>query len=138
MRRRLLVFTLLLWLTPAALLAPSAALACDDCCEAAQGELAVVLFHLPLAFNDGTAVPMELIEDLLTDVTELAGGFTYEEGTGGWLHEGKLYREAVWVVKVGISEEKLCELQELVEGRLKGEFGQIAVWFEVAGSAEIL
>ena len=111
---------------------------CDDCCcEDTAPALSTMVFHLPLAFNDGTDVPEALVEALLADVVELAGGFTYYEATGGWMFEGRLYREPVWVVKVGIAEDQEDELAALIEARLKSEFKQEAVWLEESGAAEI-
>ena len=114
---------------------------CDECCcvehTAGQNTLATVIFHLPLAFNDGAPVPESLLEEMLTAVTEFAGGFTYHEATGGWLHEGNLYREPVWVVKVGVEPGQVDDFEELVTTRLKTDFKQLAVWFEETGEAEI-
>jgi hypothetical protein len=136
---RFIFVTCLLLLTPAL---AAADCCCDPCCEIftaeAEAELATVVFHLPLAFNDGTPVPGPQLEALLADVVDIAGGFTYYEATGGWMHEGRLYREPVWVVKVGLEEREVEEFIGMIEERLKTEFRQEAVWVEESGSAEIL
>jgi hypothetical protein len=119
---------------------------CDLCCcetavpapNADAFPLETLVFHLPLHFNDGSPVPEALLEDVLADVVALAGGFTYSEATGGWLFKGRLYREPVWVVKVGLEKGKIDAFVELVETRLKTDFKQEAVWVEDAGEAAIL
>ena len=86
---------------------------------------------LPLRFNDGQAVPDELVADTLLELRERFGAVSAETQTiqGLWQHEGKIFRDDLvrLFVDVGDSAENLEFFQSFKE-RLKLRFKQLDIW----------
>ena len=86
---------------------------------------------LPLRFNDGQAVPDELIADTLLELRQRFGAVSSETQVirGHWQHEGQLFRDDLVRVFVDVpdapeSRQFFVELKE----RLKARFRQIDIW----------
>src|SRR5437763_165962 len=86
---------------------------------------------LPLRFNDGRAIPNELVAETLEEIQDQFGAVSSESQTirGLWRHEGQTYRdESVRLfVDAPDSPEHLKFIQDFKE-RLKARFGQIEIW----------
>lgn len=108
-----------------------------DAAQPEGGPLHMLVFHCPVNFNDGTRVPAELIDKLEKLVCAECGGFTMSEVEGAWEDEGKVYREPMRRYLVGIAPDRLAPFQAQLEALIKGDFAQLAVWFEVDGIPEI-
>jgi hypothetical protein len=100
-------------------------------------DLLPVVFHVPVNFNDGKPVPAELQQKLEHFVCEQAGGFTVSAVEGAWEYEGKIYREPMQRFMVGLEPGKVAAFADAIEAMLKGDYQQIAVWFEIDGQPEI-
>lgn len=106
--------------------------------EAAEPEpLRMLVFHCPVQFNDGRPVPPELISKLEEIVCADCGGFTVSAVEGAWEDDGRVYREPMRRYLVGVEADRLGAFQSKIESLIKGEFAQLAVWFEVDGVPEI-
>jgi len=86
---------------------------------------------LPLRFNDGTAVPNELIADTLLELEQQFGPISCETQTirGQWTHAGQSYRDDL--VRAFVDVPDLPEhRQYFVEfkERLKVRFQQHDIW----------
>jgi len=86
---------------------------------------------LPRRFNDGQAVPDELIADTLLELEERFGAVSSETQSirGLWRHEDQLFRDElirvfVDTLDVPESREFFLEYKEL----LKARFQQIDIW----------
>lgn len=86
---------------------------------------------LPLRFNDGTAVPDDLIVDTLLDFEQRFGAVSCETQTirGQWRHEGQAYRDDLIRVFVDVADapehrQFFIEYKE----QLKSRFQQIDIW----------
>jgi hypothetical protein len=86
---------------------------------------------LPLKFNDGRAVPDELIGETLVEIRERFGAVSSETQTirGVWHDEGQIYRDDLVRVFVDVpdapeSRQFFSELKE----RIKTRFDQIDIW----------
>ena len=86
---------------------------------------------LPRRFNDGQAVPDELIADTLLELEERFGAVSSETQSirGLWRHEDQLFRDElirvfVDTLDVPESREFFLEYKE----RLKARFQQIDIW----------
>ena len=86
---------------------------------------------LPLRFNDGQAVPDDLIAGLLLQLEQQFGAVSSETQTihGLWHHEGQPYRDElvrVFVDAADLPETRLFFLQ--FKEMLKRELKQIDIW----------
>lgn len=86
---------------------------------------------LPLRFNDGQAVPDELVADTLLELRERFGAVSAETQTiqGLWQHEGKVFRDDLVRLFVDVADtaENLQFFHEFKE-RLKSRFKQLDIW----------
>jgi hypothetical protein len=86
---------------------------------------------LPLRFNDGRAVPEELIADTLLELREQFGAVSCETQTirGLWQHEGQVFRDDLVRVFVDAPDVPQSRqfFQEFKE-RAKSRFSQIDIW----------
>src|SRR5438477_9951553 len=86
---------------------------------------------LPLRFNDGTAVPEDLIAETLLELRDRFGAVSAETQTirGVWQHEGKVYRDDLIRVFVDVpdSAENLGFFQTFKE-HAKDRFKQLDIW----------
>ncbi len=86
---------------------------------------------LPLRFNQGEAVPDELIADTLLELEQQFGAVSAETNPirGHWHHEGQLFRDELVRVFVDVPDlpEHLEFFREFKE-RLKSRFRQIDIW----------
>jgi hypothetical protein len=98
-----------------------------------------VVFHVPTVYPDGSYLSQHFLNGLLDEVYHFAGGLSYLEGMGAWRNpeNGERVLEPILRVHVGVEEQQVNDLIELVEGWLKGPFHQQAVWLEVDGTPEI-
>lgn len=73
---------------------------------------------VPLSLNDGAPVTETELTAVERELCDIAGGFTFADGIGGWLSpDGVLYREAVRVYTLDVSgsdEERLAASYRLV------------------------
>jgi len=88
-------------------------------------------FLLPLRFNDGQAVPDDLIADTPLEVRQQFGAVSSETQIirGLWQHEGKLYRDDLSRIFVDVpdtaeSRQFFSDLKE----RVKIRFQQHDIW----------
>lgn len=86
---------------------------------------------LPLRFNDGQAVPPELIADTLFELKDRFGAVSSETQTirGFWTQKGQTYRDDLTRLFVDVEDspenrEFFVEFKE----RLKTRFKQIDIW----------
>ena len=86
---------------------------------------------LPLRFNDGRAVPDDIVAETLLEVEQRFGAVSAETQTirGLWHHEGESYRDDLVRVFVDVADEAehrkfFLEFKE----RLKARFQQIDIW----------
>lgn len=86
---------------------------------------------LPLRFNDGRAVPDDLLADTLIELESRFGAVSCESQTirGLWQHEGQGFRDDLVRVFVDVedapsSREFFTEFKE----RLKTRFQQLDIW----------
>jgi hypothetical protein len=94
-----------------------------------------VVFHLPAVYPGGHHIHTHLLEDLLDEVNDFAGGLSVFQGMGSWRNpEGEYDREPIYRVVVGVEEHQVNSLVSLIEERLKGRFEQKAVWLEIDGT----
>lgn len=86
---------------------------------------------LPQRFNDGSAVPDELIADTLLELEQQFGAVSSETQTirGQWRHEGLSYRDDLIRVFVDVADEP-ANRQFFVDfkERLKVRFQQLDIW----------
>lgn len=86
---------------------------------------------LPLRFNDGRAVPDELIAQTLEEIQERFGAVSCESQTirGLWRYEGQNYRDESVRLFVDVPDvpESLDFFRHFKE-RVKARFGQIDIW----------
>ncbi len=61
---------------------------------------------LPLQFNDGRAVPFELLGEAIAEIVAQFGAASYEPQNveGYWRHEGIFYRDTLSKVVIDISD----------------------------------
>jgi hypothetical protein len=86
---------------------------------------------LPLRFNDGQAVPDELVADTLLELEQRFGAVSTETQTirGLWRHEGESYRDDLVRVFVDVVDEPgHREFFLAFKERLKARFQQIDIW----------
>lgn len=98
----------------------------------------MVSFHCPVAFNDGSPVPVQRIRKLERLILEHAGGLSRSKVQGVWKHEGRIYREPVLRYMVGLEDDAVDLFVKVIERYIKREMQQISVWFEVDGKPMIL
>jgi hypothetical protein len=86
---------------------------------------------LPLRFNDGHAVPDELIADTLLELRQQFGAVSCETQTirGSWQHQDQVFRDDLVRVFVDVPESPdavhfFLEFKE----RAKTRFNQIDIW----------
>jgi hypothetical protein len=86
---------------------------------------------LPLRFNDGGAVPDDLVAETLLELEQRFGAVSAETQTirGLWRHEGESFRDDLVRVFVDVGDDFehrrfFLEFKE----RLKTEFRQIDFW----------
>lgn len=86
---------------------------------------------LPLRFNDGSAVPDQLIADTLDELEQQFGPVSYETQhiSGKWTHQGQTYRDDLVRVFVDVSDSATHRQFFLdFKQRLKARFQQIDIW----------
>lgn len=86
---------------------------------------------LPRRFNDGQAVPDELIADTLLELEERFGAVSSETQSirGLWRHEDQLFRDEL--IRVFVDTLDVAESREFFleyKERLKARFQQIDIW----------
>lgn len=86
---------------------------------------------LPLLFNDGSAVPEELVAETLLQLEGQFGAVSCESQVtrGQWSHEGQSYRDSLIRVYVDVAD--LPEHRQFFAGfkeTLKTRFRQIDIW----------
>jgi hypothetical protein len=86
---------------------------------------------LPLRFNDGNAVPEDVIADTLLELEQQFGAVSCETQPirGQWVHHGQSYRDDLTRVFVDVPDvpenrQFFIEFKE----RLKTRFQQLDVW----------
>ena len=86
---------------------------------------------LPLRFNDGTAVPPNLIADALLEIENRFGAVSSETQTiqGTWHHEGRSYRDDLVRIFADVPDipESLEFFRQFKE-TIKARFQQIDIW----------
>ena len=86
---------------------------------------------LPLRFNDGQAVPDELIADTLLELRERYGAVSAETQTirGLWQHEGKIFRDDLVRIFVDVQDApENIEFFQAFKERAKLRFKQLDIW----------
>lgn len=86
---------------------------------------------LPLRFNDGKAVPDELIADTLLELEDRFGAVSCESQTthGHWRHSGESYRDEL--VRLYVDVPDLAENRDYFaqfKDELKTRFQQLEIW----------
>jgi hypothetical protein len=86
---------------------------------------------LPLRFNDGTAVPDELMADTLLELRHRFGAVSTETQTirGIWEHQEQVYRDDL--VRVFVDAPDVLESREWFgqfKERVKSRFQQLDIW----------
>ena len=86
---------------------------------------------LPLRFNDGTAVPRDLIADTLLEVEERFTAVSCETQTirGHWRYEGQTFQDDL--VRVFVDVDDLPESRQFFSDykeQLKTRFKQLDIW----------
>lgn len=86
---------------------------------------------LPLRFNDGQAVPDELIGETLQELRLHFGAVTWETQIvrGQWQYEGEVFEDDS--MRVVIDVDDVAENREFfrkLKERLKARFRQIDIW----------
>ncbi|MEX2140228.1 MAG: hypothetical protein WD894_13265 [Pirellulales bacterium] len=86
---------------------------------------------LPLRFNDGQAVPDDLISTTLVELETQFGAVSCETQTirGTWHYEGQPYRDDL--IRVFVDVDDTPESRQFFIGykeRLKARFQQIDIW----------
>jgi hypothetical protein len=86
---------------------------------------------LPLRFNDGTAVPEDLVGGVIISIRDRFGASSFETQTihGVWQHEGQVFKDDLVRLFADVpdtpdSREWFLGLKE----RLKRDFQQIDIW----------
>lgn len=86
---------------------------------------------VPLVFNDGSAVPEELLAQTFAELRERFGAASWETQVlrGSWEHEGTTYEENFTRFFVDVNDESehrnyFTDLKE----KLKERFNQLDVW----------
>jgi hypothetical protein len=86
---------------------------------------------LPLRFNDGAAIPDEVIGATLLELRERFGAVSCESQTirGVWEHGGQVYRDDL--VRVFVDAPDIPESRDFFlafKERAKSRFGQLDIW----------
>jgi hypothetical protein len=86
---------------------------------------------LPLRFNDGQAVPDELISDTLLELRQRFGAVSCETQTirGTWTFEAEVFRDDL--IRVYVDADDSSEYREFFIGykeQLKTRFQQLEIW----------
>jgi hypothetical protein len=86
---------------------------------------------LPLRFNDGQAVPPELIADTLLELRQHFGAVSVETQTirGSWQHQGQTYQDELSRLFLDVADtpENIQFFREFKE-KLMSRFRQIDIW----------
>ena len=86
---------------------------------------------IPLRFNDGRAVPAELVAQTMLELEQRFGAVSSETQTiqGRWRHEGQSYRDELARVFVDVADsaDTIAFFREFKE-LLKTRFQQIDIW----------
>lgn len=86
---------------------------------------------VPLRFNDGRAVPDELIADMLLELEDQFGAVSCETQTtrGHWRHEDESYRDELVRVYLDVPDvPQNREFFSRFKEQLKARFEQIEIW----------
>jgi hypothetical protein len=86
---------------------------------------------LPLRFNDGSAVPDEVVAETLLELEQRFGAVSCETQTirGRWRHQGQSYRDDLIRVFVDTADEPESRQYFIdYKERLKSRFQQIDIW----------
>ena len=86
---------------------------------------------LPLRFNDGRAVPDELVADTILELREQFGAVSCETQTirGVWTHNAEVYRDEL--IRVFVDAPDTVESKSFFvafKERLKTAFDQLEIW----------
>lgn len=99
----------------------------------------IIELYIPLADNDGRVFTADHHEAFETVLAGLFGGFTRTgQVTGGWQHEGRIYRDEL--------VSYVVTLPSIVQGAKVGEavdvakahYAQLAIFVRYLGLAEVL
>jgi len=90
---------------------------------------------LPLAFNDGSLVPLEVRDSILEEMYLLCGGYTVAGTVKGAFRmpDGSKQVEELLEVWLAVEEAELQALRQLVAGAAR-TLAQECMYFEVSGS----
>jgi hypothetical protein len=86
---------------------------------------------LPLRFNDGTAVPDQLITDTLLELEQQFGAVSHEtqQIRGQWTHAGQSYQDNLARVFVDVPDiPDHRQFFIAFKERLKARFQQLDIW----------
>jgi hypothetical protein len=86
---------------------------------------------LPLRFNDGNAIPDELIAETLLELEDQFGAVSWESQTihGRWTHEKEKYRDDLVRVFADVPDtQENRQFFVAFKDRLKARFQQLDVW----------
>ena len=89
---------------------------------------------LPLRFNDGTAVPRELVAQTIAELEDRFGAATWETQVlhGSWRHEGMTYHDELVRVFVDAENNRANRaFFKQFKGTLKKRFRQIDIWLTI-------
>jgi hypothetical protein len=92
----------------------------------------VFITRMPTHYNDGTAVPEDVRQEIADRVADAFGGYTLEgPGQGAWRDDGgRVYAEASYRLEVACGRERYAEARALVIA-IGQRLRQKAMYFEV-------
>ncbi|MCW5960882.1 MAG: hypothetical protein KIS76_12030 [Pyrinomonadaceae bacterium] len=86
---------------------------------------------LPLQFNDGRAIPDNLLAEAVLEIVENFGAASYEpqKVEGHWRHQGVLYRDNLVKIVVDAPDEEINrEWMREFKARWKEKLEQLELW----------
>lgn len=94
-----------------------------------------IVLLVPVAFNDGTQIPQEVLDRIFQDIFVLCGGYRIAgKGPGAYrMHDGSKQVEETLEVWAALETSDVPKLAELVK-RFCVELGQECIWFERTGA----
>jgi hypothetical protein len=94
---------------------------------------------LPMFFNDGREVPVEMLDAILDEVYDLFGGFTVADtGYGEYpMRSGRKAHDVLLEIWVAVEPARIRELRKLV-AKCAATLRQESIYFEVGGDVELL
>lgn len=88
-------------------------------------------FLLPRKFNDGQAVPDELISQTLSELEERFGAISWETQIiqGAWRQQGERFRDELFRVFADVEEKREhTDFFRSYKEQLKTRFRQLDIW----------